>query len=232
MEFRLQHPGGVVTIRIGFTAAQERNFRQGRKGERFTATALVIDDDGITVDCELGVLRYVPEGWDGFWQRKARAEGLDACKAWDRWLVYRLENNAAFVLDELAEGRLTWFDARERYPDVFEHPRIQSALAQAFVTETMPPRRPGKRAKISEAQWQLYEWASFYYITGTAEGRGVTSWEMACDLACFHHPDLVPDTWKQSPGESLRKTVAPVCDHHPTRRQRWSRTRRKRESDG
>lgn len=208
IRFRYRFAGRTERFGFGLNVAQESLLRERGIEDDTLAEAVTVDSTGITLTLTDGrTFAFCPNDWAGWWQGREPVEGEAACRAWSQWLEHMFQHNARVMLAKIEAGELTWLDAREERPELFDHPRVQAALAAAFVSDTHQHRRRGKRANISEATWQLYEWASLYYLRGI-EG----SWEMACERACEDHPDLVPVTWTTDPGGNLKRRASRQLD--------------------
>jgi len=190
--------------------------------ERTPIDAVTLDQNGIRLDFSAGkFLLFCPTDWAAWWGGRDPLSGEAACLAWSEWLAKRREHNAQVLLAKIKAGEITFLDAREQWPELFDHPRVQGALAAAFVADRHHQRKRGKRAKIPESTWRLYAWASLYYAR-----RMEDSWEMACERACEKHPDLVPPGWGADPGGNLKRLATRELDRDYKRSQaRYRRDR-------
>jgi len=108
---------------------------------------------------------------------------------------------------EIRAGNMTFEEAREARPEVFDVPAFQSFHAQLFRANQLPKGKKGKRAKYRREVEELYAMASRIY----RETPGL-SWEAACDSATEQRPDLVPPNWRADPGGNLKREAARYWD--------------------
>lgn len=124
-----------------------------------------------------------------------------------KWLNYK---QSKVFESEIEAGVLTFEEAREIRPEVFDVPSFQRFHAEMFKQNQMPKRRKGKRAKYRREVEELYALACRIYRESTD-----LSWESACYAATERRPDLVPDTWRNDPDGNLKREAARYWDKSP-----------------
>lgn len=108
---------------------------------------------------------------------------------------------------EIRAGNMTFEDARESRPEVFDVPEFQSFHAQMFKADKLPKGKKGKRTKYRREVEELYALASRIY----RETPGL-SWESACYSATEQRPDFVPPSWRADPDGNLKREAARYWD--------------------
>lgn len=126
-----------------------------------------------------------------------------------RWLDHQA---AADFERDIRAGAITFEEARDIRPAVFDVPHFQAFLAQCFKSNSMPKGRKGKRFTYSANVENLYALACRLYSDDPK-----LSLESACWAATEQRPDLVPPTWQAAPDETLKREALRIWD-----KSRWS----------
>ena len=130
-----------------------------------------------------------------------------ACKILILFYNWLNEQQAAAFEQDIESGKLTFEEARDIRPEVFDVPAFQRFHAQRFKNGSMPKGRKGKRTTFRPEVEALYALACRIY----RESPGL-SWEYACYSATEARPDLVPQTWRSDPDGNLKREAARYWD--------------------
>jgi hypothetical protein len=133
-----------------------------------------------------------------------------SCKILVLFFNWLNEQQAAVFEQDIESGKLTFEEARDIRPEVFDVPTFQRFHAQRFKVGNMPKGKKGKRVKYRPEVEALYALACRIYREDTA-----LSWEDACYSATEARPDLVPQSWHSDPDGNLKREAARYWDKSP-----------------
>lgn len=176
----------------------------------FLLDDISVTNDGLFLELNRKRVMFLPDCWQDFLNsietRVINFSGRaceDILSCYYDWVQ---KENSIIAVKNLTSGQASLAKIIKEHPQLLGYEPLKSFCKEGVITK----QKKGRRAKFSKGEYELYCWASYYYVSKPL------SYEQACMLAIDKHPQHIPESWSEdSAYETLRTRVSRKYDTHP-----------------